>query len=197
MVMPLTFPDDMNDGGSSSQKYLRLNKLAKDPKTGIKSVRVRVLLGFINGSEAWTEDSKVYRKPTEAEVLEALAADGKVLRVEKDRKNPKQFFGCVITNITDDVPIQVLAGPQMSVPRQIKALAENPEWGNGGDYDIIIESTVDTNGVVKYTVSPCKPTKLPAKVVEAFAKFQDTAVGLDALFHNADPFADWSEGGGK
>ena len=187
--MPLTFPDEMAQGSTSSRNYLRLNKLAADPVTKKKIVRIRVLEGFVHGYEAWTEDTKVYRKPTEAEVLEALAADGKTLRVEKDRKNPKQFFGCLVENVTEGRIIQVLAGSQMSVPRQIKALAESDEWGNGGDYDVTIESVVAENGIINYVVSPCKPTPMDAKTSAAYEAFKAEAVGLDALFHGGDPFA--------
>ena len=192
--MPLNFPEDAAfSSGSKSNKYFKLNKMAekKIGKDMVKMARGRVLEGFVHGWEGWTEDSKVFRKPTQAELLQTITDEGKVLRVEKDRKNPKQFFGAWWADVDEDI-VKLWCGAQMSALLQIRELSKNPEWGDGGDYDITITQGVDSKGFITYTVSPCKPSPLSEKLLAQWEDMKERVMGLDALYHNGDPFADWS-----
>ena len=191
--MALNFPDDAAFS-SGSGKYFKLNKM-KERKVGkemVKMARGRVVEGFIHGYEGWTEDKKVFRKPTLAELLQTIEEAGKTLRVENDRKNPKQFFAAWWANVEEN-EVQLWCGTQMSALLQIRDLTKNPEWGDGGDYDITITQGVDAKGFITYTVNPCKPSVLSDKLQEDWARLKAECVGLDALYHNGDPFAAWTE----
>jgi len=182
--MPIQFPDEQDSGVGQGGKYLRVSKIKDMPK---KQVRIRVVGDFIGGMEGWDTNTKPWRGVNEADLAEKMKAAGAVLRVEKDKKNPKPFRACPIDNVTEGIP-QVLCFTQLSIYWQIKDLARKEEWGPNGDYDILITYS-EKDGKVSYTVTPCKPTPRDPELKAKWAEIEQTWLGLDALFHGGDPFA--------
>jgi len=68
--------------------------------------------------------------------------------------------------------------------KALKALIDNPKWGDPHGYDICVTRSgkgFDT----EYIVQPSPHSKLDDKIL---AKFQEANINLEALFEGLDPF---------
>ena len=175
-------------GGKSSGKWFRISSL-KNRETA--AVRGRFTGEFVSGFEGWDTDNKPHRAPTMAELLQKMKEAGAELRVEDDQRNPKQFWASEFVNVSDDM-VQAISFTQVSIFKALDALDNDPEWGDLNGYDVTIKYLKDKSGKVSYSVSPCKPTKLSAKLDGELTALRDKWVGLEALYHNGDPFADYA-----
>lgn len=165
---------------SGSGKYFRTKDLDGYPD---KTADLRILCPFVGGWEAWDVDTKPHRFATRDEV----EASGIKLRVEPNKKNPKQFWAAFVWN-EQRKAVQVFSFTQVSIFTQLKALATNKKWGPLDAYDVSITkkgSGTDT----EYTVMPCGKEPMSQDGQQAWVQVAETATGLDALFHNGDPFA--------
>lgn len=165
---------------SGSGKYLRVKDLDGMPD---KSVDIRILCPFIGGWEAWDEGNKPHRFATKAEVEQS----GIKLRVEPNKKNPKQFWATFVWNEAAKA-VQVFSFTQVTIFTQLEALATNKKWGALDQYEVTI-SRKGTGTDTEYTVMPSGKEPISDAGREAWAALQETAVGLDALYHGGDPFA--------
>ena len=185
--MPIRFPDEAFSGGNGAEKYLRINKIKDMPG---RQVRIRILSEPIVGREAWDENNKPWRGVDDIDLNAKMAEAGAKIRVEKDKKNPKDFAAMWVRNITTGTT-QVISIVQKTIWESIKSYANDDEWGDVSEYDFIISQS-EEGGKVSYTVKPCKPTKLDDAALAVWARISEECVGLDALFHNGNPFDLWS-----
>lgn len=175
--------------GSTGGKYFKLKDVAtaKD-----KTAYIRILCPFIGGWEAWDTDTKPHRFTTKQEVLDAVASGNLALRVEANKKNPKQFWASFVWNEAAGV-VQVWSFTQVTVFTQLEAIAANKKLGQLDAREVSI--TVKGSGTdTEYTVMPCDKEPISDKGREAWAAVQETAIGLDALYHGGDPFSPWTDG---
>jgi hypothetical protein len=163
---------------SGSSNYFRLKDLDAAPD---KTLDFRILCPFIGGWEAWDDKGRPHRFPTKADVAES----GLVLREEPGKKNPKQFWASFVWNPAKG-QVQVFSFSQVTLFKQLDALVRNKKWGALDAYDISITrsgSGTDT----EYTVMPSGKEPLSPEASTAWAKVQNEAVGLDALYQNGNP----------
>jgi len=151
-----------------------------------KTEDLRVLLPLITGVEVW--DSK--NKPHRFASMEDFAASGVQVREEPGRKSIKSFWATAVWRVSTK-EIAVWAFTQKTVRDALSQLAESKKWGALDGYDISITksgSGMDT----EYSVMPCGKEPLAPEAQAAWDELKERWVGPDALFHGADPWADWS-----
>lgn len=141
----------------------------------------RVLGAAVVGYIYWNVEDKPVRSKTP---FSGIPAD---IRTDKDGmpEKIKHFWSFPVWNY-DEERVQILEIPQKQVQTQMKALVDNPRWGDPKMYDITVTrsgSGFDT----EYVVQPNPPiAPVDPKIAEAYAK---KPVNLEALFTGADPFA--------
>lgn len=153
--------DDALSTGSAS--YLKL----KDKET-----KFRIISKPISGWIEWID-----QKP-----VRTTLADGEP-EASDDEKPPKKFVTFAVIDRKDGL-IKILELTQQSVIKAIKALANNPDWGNPFTYDINVTKTGESLKT-KYTVQP-SPKKPLGKVEIAAA--EEKKCNLEALFAGEDPW---------
>ncbi len=162
---------------TSKGKWLKLSSL-KDADDN--SITIRIMGDITDGWECWGADGKSHRFRD----LNDVPADF-VFRVENgetDRAKPFKAGFCV-----DRATEKVLAWQftQATIVKPIVAI--NNKKGDLEGYDLTI-TRLESGGKVAYTVFPGDREALSAEGLAAWAAVKDSAVGMDALFHNADPF---------
>jgi len=160
---------------SAAGNYLKFDS----PETSF-----RVISKPIIGWEVWVEDEEGEKKPVRSQIDDEPDAPS-----DDPMDKPKKFMAmAVIDNADDTVKIAVIT--QQSVIKPIKALADNPKWGNPFTYDITVSKTGE-GMKTKYAVSPSpkKPlSKDDIKVARA------KPCNLDALYDGENP---WDVDGGE
>mgnify|MGYP003393021926 CR=1 FL=1 len=135
------------------------------------SYTVRIVSDAITGYIGWTADKKPVRSKTSSGVTDRtdMATDS----------DPKAFWTFSIYNYGDKVT-QVWEITQKSIMRQLKALADNPKWGDPKKYDLTITRVGTSMNDTEYSVQP-NPKE----------KFEEVTrpVNLEALYSGGDPFA--------
>lgn len=149
--------------GSGSAKYVKLEK-------GTKSIRF--ISKPINGWLEWI-DKKPVRTPSSEGEPEA----------SDDENPPKKFIAAVVIDRDDD-GVKILELTQQSVIKAIRALTNNPKWGNPFTYDISIEKSGE-GMKTKYVVTPEPKEPLSKELIEAA---NESPCNLEALFEGEDPW---------
>ena len=136
----------------------------------------RIITPAIVGYEYFKTDNKPVRSRT---AFEETPTDIK----EKGRIMP--FWAFVVWNY-EEKRIQILELTQKTLMLPLKALVDNPKWGNPRNYDITItrkgSSVMDT----EYAVMPNPHTPVPAEAQKAL---ESKIINHDMLYESKDPFA--------
>ena len=132
----------------------------------------RILSKPVVGYEYWTTESKPVRSREKFEETPniKLTKEGKPTTV-------KHFWSFLVYNYKVNA-IQSLELTQASVMKAMKALIENPKWGNPAGYDITINRT-GKELLTKYAVVPNPHSALTPEIEEAFA---NTTIDLEDIF---------------
>lgn len=137
----------------------------------------RILTPAIVGYEYFRADNKPVRS---REQFDGIPSD------IKEGSQVRHFWAFVIWNY-EAKRIQILEITQKTIMTPLKALIDNPKWGNPvGKYDITITRKGSTMNDTEYAVMPNPATDTLAEITEAFDK---AAIVLDVLFEGKDPFA--------
>lgn len=138
----------------------------------------RVLSSAITGFQYWNVEKKPIRS---REAFRGIPAD---IQVDDDGGfKINHFWAFVVWNYEEN-KVQILEVTQKQIMKAIKALADNPKWGDPHGYDICVKRSgmgFDT----EYLIQPSPHSKLEDKIAAAYA---DTNINLDALFEGQDPF---------
>lgn len=164
------FPTDNYEIPKSPSNYMKL----EDDRN-----KFRVLSSAIVGFEYWNTQNKPVRSAT---AFEEMPDD---IRLEKDGKPSKikHFWAFVVWNY-DTNRVQILELTQKSIMTGIKALVDDPAWGNPNGYDIVITKKGDGLDT-EYSVMPNPHTMVSEEVMNAY---KPDAINLPALFKGEDPF---------
>lgn len=159
---------------SNSGRYMKLVKGEN---------RFRILDSPIIGNEYWNLEGKPVRlRPGDTVVPDAI-------RPNKDGSpaSLKHFWAMPVWSYTDK-SVMVLELVQKGILKSIKELAEDDDWGNPRNYDLVVNR--DGEGLeTEYSVKP-KPAKdLDDDIKIAFANVVKAGFDLNELFINGDPFA--------
>lgn len=146
--------------------------------------RLRVLGPAIVGNEFWKTGPDNKRIPVRRRMNEPIHAgelpvDARSGKAERIR----HFWAFPVWNYNDE-RVQILQLTQATIQRAVRALCDDPEWGDPTTYDLVITrsgSELDT----EYTVQPQPRKNLHPDVTAAFAA---TPINLEALFDGGDPF---------
>jgi len=133
----------------------------------------RILSKPVMGFEYWTADNKPKRsKENWAEV----PAD---IRKDKAGKNTKvkHFWSFLVYNYATK-SVQSFEITQTTIMKALKALIENPKWGNPEKYDITINKT-GKELLTKYAVVPNPHSEITEDITKALA---ETEIDLEAIF---------------
>ena len=154
----------------TSKNYLHLSKLQEG------SVRIRFMKKLIGGWVVW-KDNKPHRFPL-AEKLQAteIAEEGTDIKA----------FWCGYVWDYDQKDLFVLDITQTTIISEIRDLAQDPEWGDDLDYDIVIKKT-GSGLKTKYSVNPRPKKPITNEMIEAL---EEKPVHLPALYEGKDP---WEE----
>lgn len=137
---------------------------------------IRILSSAIVGYEYFTTENKPVRsREAFEEIPTDLKKDGKV----------KPFWAFVVWNYQQH-RVQILELTQKSIMNAVKALVDNPKWGDPKKYDIAITKTGESLET-EYNVQGEPPIAEPeAEILVAYAA---KVINLNALFDGADPFS--------
>lgn len=135
----------------------------------------RILSGAVIGYVYFNKDNKPIRQKEEF---------SKTPEDIKDKGTVKHFWACVIWNYNDE-RIQILEITQKSIMNPMKALIDNPKWGNPKNYDITITRTGTTMNDTEYSVMPNPQGEISEEIKTAY---ENKSVNLEALFTGEDPF---------
>lgn len=140
--------------------------------------RFRILSNMVMGWEEWkTVDGS--RKVTRYHHNQKP----KPVKDQDDDEKPKLFWAFVVWNY-EEAKVQILNIKQSSIRKALQKISQDAEWGNAMKYDLKITKSGESKKSV-YAVTPCPQSPLN-KVIAAAKK--STAVNLEALFTNGDPF---------
>lgn len=156
--------DSLSTGSSS---YMKLN--AGENK-------FRIISKPISGWLEWLEEGDK-KKP-----IRTPLSDGEPEATD-DENPPKKFLAMVVLDKDDDL-VKILELTQQSVIKAIRALANNPDWGNPFSYDINVNKTGEKMKT-KYTVTPSPKKPLSKDQLQAI---EETPCNLEALFAGEDPW---------
>jgi len=133
----------------------------------------RVLSPAVVGYEWWDEENKPHRSKTKPE------ATPENIRLTKEGKPTavKHFWSFLVYNYKLEA-VQSLELTQATVMKAIKALVENPKWGNPSGYDITVNKT-GKELLTKYSVVPNPHSEVSEVIKEALSK---TDIDLEAIF---------------
>ena len=167
--------------------YFQLNKIGSSEDCPNPS-RVRVLGSFdsgniISGYRAFLLDGKPLRKSK----IESIDLDMLGQNAFGQDEKPRQFWAFPIWHYQLG-KIQICEMHQKAAMRQLKTWADNPKWGDLRGYALNISKS--GSGVkTQYSITPIEIASFPSEHQER-AKIVLTALKLEALFDNGDPFED-------
>lgn len=153
--------------GSGEAAYMKLEK-------GKSTFRIisKPVTGWID----WIEDGDK-KKP-----MRTTLDDGEPEATDEDNK-PKKFVTFAVIDKKDNL-VKILELTQQSIIKAIRALSNNPEWGNPFSYDINVEKSGD--GLkTKYSVTPSPKKPLSKEQIQAAG---EKPCNLEALFNNENPW---------
>lgn len=137
--------------------------------------RIRILNSAIVGYEYFTIENKPVRSK---EKFESMPAD-----IKKDGRI-KHFWAFPVWNYQEK-RVQILELTQKSIMNDIKALIDNPKWGNPKMYDIAITKTGEGLDTDYNTQGEPPITEPDQDIKDAYA---EKTINLEALYSNEDPF---------
>jgi hypothetical protein len=149
-------------------------------KLPIGRTQLRILSSAVIGWEYWNKENKPIRQK---DAYKGVPADAGTDSQTGKVKKPQHFWAFIVWNYTAE-QVQLMQITQKSLQSSIRALIEDPAWGNPKEYDIVITksgSGFDTD----YKVMPSPKSKAPEVDV--------SYIDLQALFTGKDPFAGKSE----
>jgi hypothetical protein len=146
-----------------------LNKFAQGETT------FRILSSAVIGYVYFNTENKPIRQK---EPFENTPSD-----IKKDG-SVKHFWACVVWNYNEE-RIQILEITQKSIMGPMKALIDNPKWGNPKNYDITITRKGTTMNDTEYAVMPNPQSPVEEKILKAY---ESKPVNLEALYKGDDPF---------
>lgn len=152
--------DSLSTGSAS---YMKLEK---------GDSKFRIISKPISGWLEWID-----KKP-----IRTTLGDGEPEATDDDSP-PKKFVAFAVIDRKDGL-VKILELTQQSVIKAIRALANNPDWGNPFTYDINVTKTGESLKT-KYTVQPSP--KKPLNKVE-MAEADEKKCNLEALFAGEDPW---------
>jgi hypothetical protein len=139
------------------------------------STTFRVLSSAIVGYEYFNTDNKPIRSMEMFEETPGLKAGNRI----------NHFWAFVVWNY-EDSRMQILELTQKSIMTAMKALIDNPKWGNPKNYDITITRKGSTMQDTEYTVMPNPSTQLEEGIKN---QYESKVINLDALYSGNDPFS--------
>lgn len=134
----------------------------------------RVLAPAIVGYEYFNTDNKPVRSEEMFEETPDIKKDGSV----------KHFWAFPIWNYEAE-RVQILELTQKSIMTAMKALIDNPKWGNPIAYDITITRKGSTMNDTEYAVMPNPHTSISDTIAAAYLK---RPIKLEELYSGGDPF---------
>lgn len=139
---------------------------------------IRILSSAIIGYEYWNTENKPVRSKAP---WEEIPSDIKLN--QQGQPQIKHFWAFVVWNY-ELKRVQILELTQGSIQKAIKALVNNPKWGNPKKYDIAITRIEES--ITSYNVQAEPPIGEPEqKILDAYNKRK---INLEALYDGADPF---------
>ncbi len=135
--------------------------------------KFRILSAPILGWEDW-DDKRPVRYRFDAKPAKPIDAGRPV----------KHFWSMIVWNYAAE-QVQILTVTQATVQKQIQALCADTDWGAPYFYDMKILKSGEGKET-KYQVNPVPHKPTAPAVIKAF---NDRPVDLEAIFDNADPFA--------
>jgi len=172
---------------AGSDSYLKLAEL-KDLPGGCDDVRF--VSEFVVGFEGWRDNGKK-GEPVRRSTMDEFDPDERWLIQDGKPRTPKPFAAAFLWRPSKKA-IQIGLFTQVTITDAITGLENNAKWGDVRDYDVTITRS-EKDGKVSYNVTPSPKEPLPHEAGVAWAKVRDEAIGLDALFHNADPFESFAK----
>jgi uncharacterized coiled-coil protein SlyX len=157
--------------------YFMLSKL--DPGKH----KVRILDRPINGWIDWLHE----KNPDGSEKWTPIRTKPKDKRAPLDPKKSPVAFWCMPVWVYDKKCVCIWDLQQNSVIKELKTLAQDPDFGDCRNYDIVIRKTVE-NKITRYTVVPLSKAALSKEIVEFYRK---VPINLHAMYDNKDPFNDF------
>jgi len=135
----------------------------------------RILSSAIVGYETWLEEDNK-RKPLRWKM-------GVKMPASEIGTDPKHFWAFIVWNFEEE-KVQILELTQKGIMRDIKALVDNPKWGDPKAYNIVVTRTGE-GMETEYTTQPEPKEDLDAGILQFY---KDLKINLEALFKNEDPF---------
>lgn len=135
----------------------------------------RVMSSAIVGYVYFNKENKPIRQK---EVFDSTPSD-----IKKDG-SVKHFWAFVVWNYEAE-RIQILEIMQKSIMTGMKAIIDNPKWGNPKNYDITITRKGTTMNDTEYAIMPNPHTETSDEIRNAFL---NKKVNLEALYDGGDPF---------
>ncbi len=151
--------------------YLKLSKFPKG------DTRLRIVGTPIAGWEYWVDKKPVRFSPDQGEPKREEPID--------QMNKTKSLWWVYVWDYTQQ-DLFILSIEQASVKSGLKALFNDPEWGDYEKYDIKINK-VGEGKDTKYTVTPCVPKELSPEIRKAVDQHP---VRLEALYVGKDPWKD-------
>lgn len=134
----------------------------------------RILSSAIVGYEYFKPDNSVVRSRTPFEDTPGIKSDGKV----------NHFWAFVVYNY-EAKRIQVMELTQKTIMTPLKALIDNPKWGNPKNYDITVTRKGMSMNDTEYAIMPNPHSVVEPDIVN---KYESMIVDLNALYSGGDPF---------
>lgn len=136
---------------------------------------IRILSKPVMGYCYWTKDKKkVYSKEEWA-----ITPDDAALDKNGKPTAPKYFWAFLVYNYATKT-VQSLEITQSTIMKPLKALIDNPKWGNPTKFDITLNKT-GKELLTKYAVVPNPHSEITPEMSEALAS---TTIDLESVFNN-------------
>ena len=143
---------------------------------------IRILSSAIVGFEYWNTDNKPVRLRENPSVIPVD------IRLDEKTGKPtaiKHFWAFIVYNI-DEGHIQVMEITQAGIQEDIKALADNPKWGDPKGYELTITRT-GSGLETRYQTMPCPHSPLTDEIAKKYAAM---TINLEALFDGGNPITE-------
>ncbi len=138
----------------------------------------RVLSSAVVGFEYWNTQNKPVRSKDGWNLIpEDIKFD------EDGGFKISHFWAFAVYNY-DERKIQILEITQKKVMKAIKALVDNPKWGNPQSYDICVTRT-GKGFETDYVTMPSPHSELNPEIEQLY---KNLTINLEALFEGTDPF---------
>ena len=173
----MSFIPDDDDLLKKDSPYFMLSKV--DPGKH----KVRILGRPINGWIDWLHE----KNPDGSEKWTPIRTKPKDKRDPLDPKKSPVAFWCMPVWVYDKKCVCIWDLQQNSVIKELKTLAQDADFGDCRNYDIVIRKTVE-NKITRYTVVPLSKAALSKEIVEFYRK---VPINLHAMYDNKDPFNDF------